>query len=53
MSILSDDDTDSTELDSEYDSEGDFNVDMHTEDDVQALDGIDLQGDVDVERDGD
>ena len=52
-SISSDDDTDSTKLDSEYHSEGDCDVDMHMVDDVDAPDGIDLEGDVDMERDGD
>ena len=46
MSISSDDDTDSTELDSEYDSELDPDVYMSMEDDVDAPDGVDLDGDV-------
>jgi hypothetical protein len=49
--ICSDDDTDSTESDGEYDSELDPDVDMHMEDDVDAPDGVDLDGDVDMERD--
>ena len=53
MSISSDDDTDSTELDGEYDSELDPDVDMRMEDDVDAPDGVDLGGNVDMERDGD
>jgi len=52
VSISSDDDTDSTESDGEYDSERDSNVDMRMEDDVDTLDGVDLDGDVDMERDG-
>jgi len=50
MSISSDDDTDSAELDGEYDSE--LDVDMCMEDDVDAPDGVDIHGDVDMERDG-
>jgi hypothetical protein len=53
VSISSDDDTDSTESDSEYDSELDPDVDMRMEDDVDSPDGVDLDGDVDMERDGD
>jgi hypothetical protein len=53
VSISSDDDTDSTESDGEYDSELDPDVDMHMEDDVEARDGVDSDGDVDMERDGD
>jgi hypothetical protein len=53
VSISSDDDTDSTELDGEYDSELDPDVDMRIEDDVDAPDGVDLDSDVDMERDGD
>ena len=53
MSISSDDDTDSSESDGEYDSEHDSDVYMHMENDVHAPDGIDLHGDVDMERDGD
>jgi len=52
MSISSDDYTDSTESDSEYDSELDPDVDMHMEDDVDAPDGDDLDGNVDMERNG-
>ena len=52
--ISSDDDTDSTEeSDSEYDSEFDSELDMRMEDDVDAPDGVVLEGDVDMERDGD
>ena len=54
VSISSNDDTDSTEkLDGEYDSELDPDVDMRMEDDVEALDGVDLSSDFDMERDGD
>jgi len=52
LSISSDDDTDSTELDGENDSERDSDVDMRMEDDVDAPDGVDLDGDVHMERDG-
>jgi hypothetical protein len=48
VSISSDDDPDSTESDGEYDSELDPDVDMRMEDDVNALDGVDLDGDVDM-----
>jgi len=52
VSIPSEDDTDSTESDGEYDSECDSDVDMRMEDDeVDAPDGVDLDGDVDMERD--
>jgi len=50
VSISSDDHTDSTELDGDYDSE--FDVDMCMEDDVDAPDRVDIDGDVDMERDG-
>jgi len=53
VSISSDDDTDSTELDGKYDSELDPDVDMRMEDDVDAPDSVDLDGDVDMERDSD
>jgi len=53
VSISRDDDTDSTKkLDSEYDSEHDFDVYMRMEDDVDAPDSIDLDGNVDMKRDG-
>jgi len=39
-----------TESDGKYDSEGDSDVDMWMEDTVDALDGVDLDGDVDIER---
>jgi hypothetical protein len=52
MSISSDDDIDSTELEGEYDSEPDSDVDMRMEDHVDAPDGVVLDGDVDMERDG-
>jgi len=52
MSISSDDDTDSTKSDGEYYSECDSDVDMCMEDDVDALDGIDSDGDVDMEMNG-
>jgi hypothetical protein len=50
VSISSDDDANSTESHSEYDSE--LLVDMCMEDDVDALDGVDIDGDVDIERVG-
>jgi hypothetical protein len=53
VSISSDDDTDCTEADGEYNSEHDSNVDMRMEDDVNAPEGVDLDGDVDMETDGD
>jgi hypothetical protein len=46
VSISSDDDTDFTELDGEYGSELDPDVDMRMEDDVDAPDSVDLDGDV-------
>jgi len=51
MSISSDDVTNSTKLDGEYDSEGNADVDLGMVDDVDAPDGIDLYSDVDMERD--
>ena len=51
MSISSDDNTDSTESDGEYDSEHDLDEHMGMQDYVDAPDGIDLDGDVDMERD--
>jgi hypothetical protein len=39
-------------LDSEYDSELDPAVDMRMEDDVDSPDGVDLDGNVDMEMDG-
>ena len=53
MSISSDDDTDSTESDGEYDSALDPDVDMRMGDDVDTPDGVDLDGDVDMNRDRD
>ena len=54
MSISLNPDTDSTEKSgSQSDSELDPYVDMHMEDDVDALDGIDLDSDVKIESDGD
>jgi len=50
--ISSDDDTDCAESDGEYDSERDSDVDMRMEDDVDAPDGVDLHGDVHMERGG-
>ena len=52
MSISSDNDTNFTESDGEYNSERDSVVDMRMEDAVDALDGIDLVSDEDMERDG-
>jgi len=52
--MSSDDDTDSTEeSDGEYDSGHYSDVFVCMEDVVDALDGIDLDGDVDMEMDGD
>jgi len=54
VSISSDDDTDSTEeSDGKYDSVHDSDVDMCMENDVDALDGVELDGDVDMARDSD
>jgi hypothetical protein len=50
VSITSDDDTDSTEPHGKYASE--LDVDMCMEDDADALDSVDIDGDVDMERDG-
>jgi hypothetical protein len=52
VSISSDDDTDSTELDGEYHSVLNPDVDMRMEDDVDAQDGVDLDGEVDMDRNG-
>jgi len=52
--MSSHDDTYSTHgPDGEYNSEHECDVDMRMEDDVYALYGVDLDGDVDMERDGD
>ena len=49
LAISSDDITHSTqELDGEYDSEHEFDVDMPKEDDVDAPCGVDLDRDVDI-----
>jgi len=54
VSVSSDDDADFTETShGEYDPELDPDEDMWMEDDVDALDGIDLDGDLDIERDSD
>jgi len=53
VSISSDDDTDSTESNGKYHVERDPDVDMCMQDDVDALDGVDLDSNVDMERDGD
>ena len=54
MTIASDDDTDSTkESVGKYDTALDSDVVMRMEDDVDAPDGIGLDGDVDIETDGD
>jgi len=52
VSITSDDDTDSTVLDGGYESERDCDVDMRMVDDVDAPDGVDFDGNVDMERHG-
>jgi hypothetical protein len=44
-------DTESTKSDGKHDSELDSDVDMRMEEDVNALQAIDLDGDVDVRRD--
>jgi len=51
LSISSSNDTDSTELVGEYNSELDPDEDMCMEDNVDALDGVDLDGDGDMEWD--
>jgi len=53
VSISSDDDTDSTESDGEFDSEHDPDGDMPMNDDIDAPDGINLGGDMDMEWDRD
>jgi len=53
VSIASDDDTDSAQLDGKYDLEHDPDVQICIADDVDAPDGGDLDGDVDMRRDGD
>jgi len=53
MSIFSDDDTNSTESDGEYDSARNSDVYMRMEDDVDAPDDVDLNGDVNIGRDDD
>jgi len=53
VSISSDDDTDSSKSDSKYASEHDPDVLMHVEDNVDALDGDDFDGDVDMEMTSD
>jgi len=54
MSISSGDDTNSPkQSDGEYDLENNSDVDLHLEDNVDALDGVDLDGDVDMAEDGD
>jgi hypothetical protein len=52
VSISSDVDTNSTESHGEYDSERDSDVGLHMEDDVDTLDGVDLHGDVEMDRNG-
>jgi hypothetical protein len=53
VSIASDDDTDSSKLDGEYHSEHDSDVDICIAHDVDALDSIDVDGNVDMERGSD
>jgi hypothetical protein len=53
VSISSWDDTDSTESDAEYKSEHDSGLDMCAEDDADAMDGVDSDGDLDMEWNGD
>ena len=52
MSISSEDDTNSTESDGQYYSELIPDVDMRMQEDVDAPDGVDLDGDVDMGREG-
>jgi len=51
MLISSDDDTDSTKLDGEYDLEGDSDVYIRMVDNVDAPGGVYLDGYVDIDRD--
>jgi len=54
VSISTCDDTNSTnESDGEYDCERDSDVAMGEEDEVDTVDGDDLDSEVDMERDGD
>ena len=53
VSIYSDDDNDSTGSDCQYDSEYHPDVDMRRTDDVVTPDGVEWDGNVDMERDGD
>jgi len=54
MSISADDERHcSEELDDEYKSEHDSDVDMCMADDVDTLYGVDLDGDLDMEKDSD
>jgi hypothetical protein len=53
MSISSGDDANSTESDSKSNPEHHPDVAMRMEDDVDAPDGVDLDSDVDMQRDGD
>jgi len=48
MSISPDDDTESAESDGEYNSEQDGDLDMSMKDEVDAPDGVDLDGNVDM-----
>jgi len=50
--MSSDDDTDSTESDTKYDPEYISDVDMRMEDDVDTLGGVDLDNNLDMDRDG-
>jgi len=51
--ISSDDDPNSTKSDGEYDSEHDPDVDMRMQNNVDAPDVFELDGNVDMEREGD
>jgi hypothetical protein len=53
VSCCSDDDTNSNGLDGEYDSELKPDVNMRMEHNVDTPDGVNLGGDMDMERDGD
>jgi len=51
--MSSDDDSDWTQLYGKYDSQHAPDVDMRMKDDADVLAGVDLQGNVDMERAGD
>jgi len=53
VSVASDDDTNSTKSDGQYDAEHDSDVDMCMEDEVNAPDGVDLDGNLVMDKDSD